>query len=105
MNMRHFYAGTFINRKDLKKVGIEYPIKLEYYKTKIDHNITNNEAFGIEIVKTAYTQDETKTETANISEFTRDETMINRILDTLRKNEVTPISANEVVEDLLKAME
>ena len=38
--MKHFYAGTFINREDLKSVGIEYPVKLEYYKTKTNEETT-----------------------------------------------------------------
>lgn len=101
--MRHFYAETYINHKDLKSVGIKYPIKLEYYKTS--HSNTSKAAYGIEIVKTSYTQMETKTENTHIAEITQDETIVNRILDTLKKHEVTPINANEVVEDLLKVME
>ena len=103
--MRHFFAGTFINHKDLESVGIDYPIKLEYYKTSSSHNKANNETFGIEIVKTAYTPSETKMENMHIAEFTNDETIVNQILNILREHEVTPICANEIVEDLLKAME
>ena len=55
--MKHFYAGTFINRDDLKSIGIEYPIKLEYYKTRPNIEVTKNEnkiKYGIEVVKTSY---------------------------------------------------
>lgn len=103
--MKHFYAGTFINRQDLKSVGIEYPIKLEYYKTKpsIDMVKSENEIrYGIEVVKTSYIQEEAKVENVKIEEFTKDETIVNRILDTLKRNEVTPINAKYIVEDLLK---
>lgn len=103
--MKHFYAGTFINRQDLKSVGIEYPIKLEYYKTKpsIDMVKSENEIrYGIEVVKTSYIQEEAKVENIKIEEFTKDETIVNRILDTLKRNEVTPINAKYIVEDLLK---
>lgn len=103
--MKHFYAGTFINRQDLKNVGIEYPIKLEYYKTKpsIDMVKSENEIrYGIEVVKTSYIQEKAEIENVKIEEFTKDETIVNRILDTLKRNEVTPINAKYIVEDLLK---
>ncbi len=105
--MKHFYAGTFINREDLKRVGIEYPIKLEYYKTEPSIDMVKDEnkiKYGIEVVKTSYIQEETKVENVKISEFTEDETIVNRILDTLKRNEVTPVSAKYIVEDLLKEM-
>ena len=84
--MRHFYAGTFINRDDLKNVGIEYPIKLEYYKTKPSIDVIKNEndiKYGIEVVKTSYDHENISTENIEIAEFTKDEQIVNRILDTL----------------------
>lgn len=105
--MKNFYAGTFINRDDLKSVGIEYPVKLEYYKTKPNIELINNEnevKYGIEVVKTSYIHEEIKVENIEISEFTEDETIVNKILDTLKRNEVTPICAKYIVEDLLKEM-
>lgn len=103
--MKHFYAGTFINREDLKSVGIEYPIKLEYYKTEPSVDIVENEneiKYGIEVVKTSYIKEKAEVENIKISEFTKDESIVNRILDTLKRNEVTPICAKYIVEDLLK---
>lgn len=105
--MKHFYAGTFINRDDLKSIGIEYPIKLEYYKTRPNIDIIKNEdkiKYGIEVVKTSYIHEEIKVENTEIKEFTEDEVIVNEILDTLKRNEVTPICAKYIVEDLLKEM-
>lgn len=105
--MKHFYAGTFINRDDLKSIGIEYPIKLEYYKTRPNIEVTKNEnkiKYGIEVVKTSYIHEEIKVENTEIKEFTEDEVIVNKILDTLKRNEVTPICAKYIVEDLLKEM-
>lgn len=105
--MKHFYAGTFINRDDLKSIGIEYPVKLEYYKTKPNIEVTSSKEkirYGIEVVKTSYIHEEIKVENTEISGFTEDETIVNTILDTLRRNEVTPICAKYIVEDLLKEM-
>ena len=103
--MKHFYAGTFINRNDLKSIGIEYPIKLEYYKIKPNIEVIKNEnevKYGIEVIKTSYINEKTKVENIEIKEFTKDETIVNKILDILKRNEVTPISAKYIVEDLLK---
>ncbi len=105
--MKHFYGGTFINRGDLRKVGIEYPIKLEYYKTIPNNELlknTNEVKYGIEVVKTSYIQDEVKIENKEMLGLTRDENIVNKILDILKRNEVTPISAGYVIEDLLKEM-
>ena len=103
--MKHFYAGTFMSREDLGNIGVDYPVKLEYYKTKpntITENDINEEKYGIEIIKTSYIKNITEVEDSKIDEVTEDECLINKILDILKRNEVTPIAAEYVVEDLLK---
>ena len=32
--MKTFFGGMFMNKENLRKEGILYPIKLEYYKIK-----------------------------------------------------------------------
>ena len=32
--MKYFFGCTFMSRKELANIGVEYPIKLEYYKTQ-----------------------------------------------------------------------
>ena len=102
--MKHFYAGTFINKNDLKNMGVNYPVKLEYYKTvaNIENDSINEPKYGIEVIKTSYTNKKTLIENKAITELSKDETLINKILDILKRNEVTPICAEYVVEDLLK---
>lgn len=103
--MKHFYAGTFVNRDDLVNIGINYPVKLEYYKTKPNvraEKSINEVKYGIEVIKTSYIKDETKIENSKIEEITEDESIVNKILDILKRNEVTPVAAEYVVEDLLK---
>ena len=104
--MKRFYAGTFINREELRKVGIDYPIKLEYYKTNQSENLLEemNTKYGIEIVKTSYINECVEVENIKIEEIIEDESIVNQILDKLKRNEVTPVSAQYVVEDLLKEM-
>lgn len=105
--MKHFYAGTFINKKDLENMGVSYPVKLEYYKTEPNVEEKDNiekMKYGIEVIKTSYIKENVEVEYKKILELTKDETVVNRILDVLKRNEVTPISAEYVVEDLLKEM-
>lgn len=97
--MKKFYGGIFMNKDKLKKVGILYPVKIEYYKTKEEGKI---DVFGIEVVKTEYKKDRISTEEIKINRITEDETEANHILDMLKKNEVTPIVAREVVQDYIR---
>lgn len=80
---------------------------MEYYKTIPNNELlknTNEVKYGIEVVKTSYIQDEVKIENKEMLGLTRDENIVNKILDILKRNEVTPISAGYVIEDLLKEM-
>lgn len=101
--MKTFYGDTYINREELQKIGINYPIKLEYYKTYKDDTI-DNVAYGIEVVKRSYLEGNTNIETRIIKNVNDDDSIINKILKTLKENEVTPISAQEVIDDLLYAI-
>ena len=96
--MRTVYGGTFINMEQLKESNIYTPIKLEYYKIKNEKNYKEN--YGIEIFKTKYKGEEILTEKAEINNITSDENTIEMLLEILKRNEVTPVSANEVIEDL-----
>ena len=46
--MKTFYGDTYINEEELRKIGINYPIKIEYYKTYKQDEIENT-IYGIEI--------------------------------------------------------
>ena len=96
--MRKFYGGIFMDKEKLKSVGIFYPIKIEYYKTKEDEEI---DIFGIEVVKTEYKNNNALIEKANIDKITNDEDEANYLLELLKKNEVTPIVAEDVVRDYI----
>lgn len=97
--MKKFYGGIFLDRDKLKRVGIFYPIKIEYYKIKEEGKI---DIFGIEVIKTEYKTDEVKIEKANINRITDDEDEANHILDLLKENEVTPVIAEEIVQDYIR---
>ena len=54
--MKNFFGSIFINRDKLAEAGINYPIKVEYYKiTNEEDKIKQNKLiYGIQIIKTAY---------------------------------------------------
>lgn len=103
--MRHFFGCTFMDREELARMGVEYPIKLEYYKIQTNEEKIKNQQdirYGIEIIKTSYINNNIETENKSIPEILRDEIMINNILDKLKENKVTPVSVEYIIEDLLK---
>ena len=94
-----------MSREELANIGVEYPIKLEYYKTQTDEEKVKNQKdikYGIEVIKTSYIDENINIEKRTIPEIIRDEIKINRILDKLKENKVTPVSVEYVIEDLLK---
>lgn len=97
--MKKFYGGIFMDKDKLKKVGIFYPIKIEYYKVK-DEGIIDT--FGIEVIKTEYKNNDVLIEKENIERITSDEKEANHILDVLKENEVTPVIVKEVIQDYIK---
>ena len=103
--MKYFFGCTFMSREELANIGVEYPIKLEYYKTQTNEEDVRNQKdikYGIEVIKTSYIDEIVNVEKRTIPEIIRDEIKIDRILDKLKENKVTPVSAEYVIEDLLK---
>ena len=103
--MKFFFGCTFMSREELADIGVEYPIKLEYYKTKTneeDVKNINDIKYGIEVIKTSYINEKVNVEKRTIPEIIKDELRIEQILDKLKQNKVTPVSAEYVIEDLLK---
>lgn len=104
--MRTFFSSTFIKKETLKEAGIEYPIKLEYYKIINEDEIIKQEKakFGINIIKTEYQKDTIKVENEKVQYLSNDEKKIEEILNILKENEVTPIGVNDILSDFSKKM-
>ena len=105
-NMRTFFGGKFIEKEKLMEAGIQYPIKLEYYK-KINEDQfikKENAKFGIAVVKTEYIPNNTKIENKEITYLSNDEQKIEKILRLFKENEVTPIGVEDVLADLSKEL-
>lgn len=102
--LKIFYTSTFIKKEELEEAGINYPIKLEYYKIINEDEIMKGEKarFGIKVIKTEYKNNDTKTEEKEITYLSNDEKKIEEILTLFKENEVTPISVEDIVYDLWK---
>ena len=104
--MRYFFGCTFMSRDELADIGVKYPIKLEYYKTQTNEEDLRNQKdvkYGIEVIKTSYKNEDVDIERKTIPDIIKDELKIEEILDKFKMYKVTPISAEYVIEDLLKA--
>lgn len=102
MPTKMFYGGTFLTDEDLKEAYKNSNINLEYYKIKLDENVNLNEninQYGIEIVKKENNVVEERKEVLNV---TNDEKELNQLLEVLKKNKVTPVSLENILEDLNK---
>ena len=99
--MKNFFGSIFINRDKLQEAGIDYPIKVEYYKIiNEEEKIKQNKLiYGIQIIKTEY-KDKIGVEQEKIEHITNDENEISRILSIMKENEVTPIGLEDVILEI-----
>ena len=101
--LKNFFGSIFINRDKLREAGIDYPIKVEYYKV-IDDNkekFKNKLIYGIQVIKTEY-RDKIGVEQSRVENITNNEAEINNILSLIKENEVTPIGLDDVVVEIKK---
>lgn len=99
--MKNFFGSIFINRDELVEAGINYPIKVEYYKiTNEEEKIKENKLiYGIQVIKTEY-RDKIGVEQEKIEHITNDEKEITKILELIKENEVTPIGLEDVILEI-----
>ena len=99
--LKNFFGSIFINRDRLKEAGIDYPIKVEYYKiTNEQEKIKQNKLkYGIQIIKTEY-KEKIGVEQNKIEDITNDENEITKILYLMKNNEVTPIGLEDVILEI-----
>jgi len=99
--VKNFFGSIFINRDKLEEAGINYPIKVEYYKImNEEEKIKENKLiYGIQVIKTEY-RDKIGVEQNKIEHITNDEKEITKMLSLLKENEVTPISLDDVILEI-----
>lgn len=99
--MKNFFGSIFINREKLEEAGINYPIKVEYYKiTNEEEKIKEDKLiYGIQIIKTEY-RDKIGIEQNKLEHITNDENEITKLLSIMKENEVTPIGLEDVILEI-----
>ena len=97
--MKTFFDGIYIDGSQIDEEN-EYPIKLEYYKiTELKENVKAN--YGIEIVKSEFIQGKVNIENSKVENITSDNDEIEKILNMLKNNKVTPIGIQDALEEIL----
>ena len=99
--MKNFFGSIFINRDKLSEAGINYPIKVEYYKIINEEDKVKKDKllYGIQIIKTEY-RDKIGVEGNKIESITNEEKEIDKMLTLMKENEVTPIALEDIVTEL-----
>ena len=98
--MKTFFDGIFINKNRLLDEGIEYPVKLDYYRTVTGNENVENK-YGIEIVKTIYKDGYENIEKNEVPNITNNQNEADRILSILRDNEVTPYFIEDALHEII----
>lgn len=102
-NKKELYGETFINEADSEEI-ID-PIKLSYYKIFHFEDTLEEEAvsYGVEVVKQQNNNNIAMMETKEIENKIAKEEEADALLELLKINKVTPVSLQDVLEDLEKA--
>lgn len=101
--MKKLYAGIVLNKDQLTESNSNR-IELEYYKISKknkDRTTRKSNLYGIEIVKREYLGNRKLKEKNNIYNVTNDENVINKLLNMLKNNQVTPIALEEIMHEVL----
>lgn len=96
---RKLYAKAVIDGSDSDEIKDGFKIELAYYQVQND---TFSKPYGIEVVKKIMEKTKQNVEDKIISNICEKEQDVNKLLKILALNKVTPISLNDVVEDLTK---
>ena len=104
--IKEFYGGTSIDCSDIEYFVKKGKIELKYYK--IISNISNskdkkkikNKKYGIEVVKKHVQDNIISEEKKEIFNCIEKEEVVDRVLELLKINKVSPINVVEVLQDL-----
>ena len=94
---KKFYGKTTIDSSDSDELSKGYKMELEYYQLE---NSTSKHQYGIEIVKKEKTNDQLNIEKKIIDNICNKEQETIKLLELLMINKVTPISVDDILQDL-----
>lgn len=96
---KSFFGRTTINSSDSDEIRDSERIELEYYET---HNAEekNGRKYGIEVIKKEDENKKFNIETKVINNISNEEKEINKLLNLLMINKVTPITVDDIISDI-----
>lgn len=96
---KSFFGRTVIDSSDSEDIGCDEKIELEYYET---HNLAQKyeRKYGIEVIKKNEKSEKFNIESKIVNNISNEENEINKLLEILMLNKVTPISVDDIISDI-----
>ena len=96
---KSFFGKTVIDSSDSEELSEDEKIELEYYET---HNMVakNEIKYGIEVIKKKDKNEKFNIESKIINNISNEEKEVNRLLEILMINKVTPITVDDIISDI-----
>lgn len=96
---KSFFGRTVIDSSDSEELKEDEKIELEYYET---HNLAekNERKYGIEVVKKKDKKEKFNIESKIINNISNEEKEVNKLLEILMMNKVTPITVDDIISDI-----
>lgn len=99
-----YHGATLLNENDATDTNIKNKIELEYYTMEKQRYIQSKKIvfYGISIVKKEYGKNTIKYERQSVENVSTSENKIKDIVELLKEHKVTPVTLEDVLEDLMK---
>ena len=96
---KSFFGRTVIDCSDSEDMKADEKIELEYYET---HNLAekSERKYGIEIIKRKEKSEKFNIESKVVNNLSNEEKVIDRLLEILMLNKVTPVSVDDIISDI-----
>ena len=96
---KSFFGRTVIDSSDSEDLKSNEKIELEYYET---HNLLeeNERKYGIEVVKRNQKNEKFNIESKIVNNISKEENKVNRLLEILMINKVTPVTVDDIISDI-----
>lgn len=99
-NIRKFYGEVTVRISNYENENYFYDFIVEYYKVFNKCDNTKKKKFGIEVIKRIKVENNEILERKEIDNFIDSEEKVDKLLEILKRNKVTPISVEDVIRDL-----
>lgn len=96
---KSFFGRTIIDSSDSEEIENNKKIELEYYETR---NLAEKyeRKYGIEVVKRDGKNEKFNIESKIVNNISNEEKEINKLLEILMLNKVTPVSVDDIISDI-----